>query len=40
MSYSAHGFDRNQIGVYQTLLVKPDVGRSGLPLSREDWYRD
>jgi hypothetical protein len=24
--------------LYQTLLVKSDKGRSGLPLTREDWY--
>jgi len=23
---------------YQTLLVKPENGRTGLPLRREDWY--
>ena len=38
MSFSAYNFDRNRIGVYQTLLVKPDRGRAGLPLTREDWY--
>ena len=40
MSFSAHQFERGAIGVYQTLLIKPDGGRSGLPLTREDWYRD
>lgn len=39
MSFSAHQFERGGIGVYQTLLVKPDGGRSGMPLTREDWYR-
>jgi cyclopropane-fatty-acyl-phospholipid synthase len=40
MSGSAHGFDVGSINVYQALLVKPDEhGRSGLPLTREDWYR-
>ena len=24
--------------LYQTLLVKPQKGRGGLPLRREDWY--
>jgi len=23
----------------QTLFLKPDQGRSGLPMTREDWYR-
>lgn len=38
MSLSAYGFERNRIGVYQTLLSKPALGTSGLPLTREDWY--
>ena len=39
MSGSAHGFTTGRLNVYQTLLVKPDVqGRSGLPLTRDDWY--
>jgi cyclopropane-fatty-acyl-phospholipid synthase len=32
-----HGVGR--LSVYHTLLVKPSNGRSGLPLTREDWYR-
>ncbi len=37
---SAHGFQRNYISVYQTLLVKPDSsGNTGLPLTRHDLYR-
>ncbi len=36
---SAHDFERAGIGVYQALYVKPQDGRSGLPLGREDWYR-
>ena len=40
MSGSAHGFSHGRLNVYQTLLVKPDEqGRSGLPLTRADWYR-
>jgi cyclopropane-fatty-acyl-phospholipid synthase len=40
MSGSAHGFATQQLNVYQTLLVKPSPrGESGLPLTREDWYR-
>ncbi len=38
MSASAHGFQTGQYNVYQSLLVKPDEGKSGLPLTREDWY--
>ncbi len=36
---SAYGFETGRVGVYQTLLVKPDRGKSGLPLTRADWYR-
>jgi cyclopropane-fatty-acyl-phospholipid synthase len=28
-----------RLSVYHTLLAKPSNGRSGLPLTREDWYR-
>jgi cyclopropane-fatty-acyl-phospholipid synthase len=38
MSGSAHGFTRGGLNIYQTLLSKPDHGRSGLPLTRADWY--
>ena len=38
MAASAHGFKTGRINVYQTLLVKPTGGESGLPLTREDWY--
>ena len=38
MSGSAHGFTAGRLNVYQTLLVKPDNGQSGLPLTRADWY--
>ncbi len=38
---SAHGFDGGQLAVYQTLLVKPDAeGRTSLPFTRADWYRE
>jgi cyclopropane-fatty-acyl-phospholipid synthase len=40
MSGSAYGFSVGRINVYQALLVKPDGGRSGLPLTRADWYAD
>lgn len=36
---SAYGFATGPLNIYQTLLVKPDDGRSGLPLTRADWYR-
>jgi cyclopropane-fatty-acyl-phospholipid synthase len=39
MAGSAYGFVTGRVGIYQTLLVKPDGGKSGLPLTREDWYR-
>ena len=40
MSASAYGFSKGGLTVYQTLLAKPNSqGISGLPLTREDWYR-
>jgi len=36
---SAHAFRRGRLNLYQTLLAKPVQGESGLPLTREDWYR-
>lgn len=38
MSGCAHGFQTGCLNVYQMLLVKPDRGRSGFPLTRGDWY--
>jgi cyclopropane-fatty-acyl-phospholipid synthase len=38
MAGCAAAFQRGDIGVYQTLLSCPDRGRSGLPLTRHDWY--
>ncbi len=38
MAASAYGFETARFGVYQTLLAKPDRGKSGLPLTRTDWY--
>ena len=38
MAGAAHAFAVGRINVYQTLLVKPDDGRSGMPLTRADWY--
>lgn len=33
------GFLNNVYNLYQMLVVKPDHHRSGIPLSRSDWYR-
>ncbi len=38
MAGSAHGFRTGRLNLYQALLVKPANGKSGLPLSRADWY--
>lgn len=38
MSASAYLFQSGRNNIYQTLLVKPDHGNSGLPLTRADWY--
>ena len=38
MAGSADGFRSARGNLYQTLLVKPDRGVSGLPLTRADWY--
>jgi hypothetical protein len=32
------GFETGGYGLYQSVLSKPDDGRSYLPLTREDWY--
>ncbi|HEX8960502.1 MAG TPA: cyclopropane-fatty-acyl-phospholipid synthase family protein, partial [Geobacteraceae bacterium] len=39
MAGSAHSFDCGRDNLYQTLLVKPNRGKSGQPLTRADWYR-
>jgi len=39
MAGSAHLFRTGRLNVYQTLLAKPQHGDSGLPLTRENWYR-
>jgi cyclopropane-fatty-acyl-phospholipid synthase len=39
MTESAAAFRRGDIAVFQTLLSKPERGRNGLPLRREDWYQ-
>lgn len=38
MAGSAYSFQSGHNNVYQSLLVKPDRGESGLPLTRADWY--
>ena len=39
MSGSAHGFTGGRLNLYQALLVRANErGRSGLPLTRADWY--
>ena len=35
----AHAFETGRNKVYQALLAKPQRGKSGLPLTRADWYR-
>ena len=36
---SAYEFRCGRLNIYQTLLAKPERGRSDLPLTRADWYR-
>ncbi len=38
MAGAAHKFRTGRNNVYQVLLLKADRGKSGLPLSRADWY--
>lgn len=38
MAGSEHWFRNGMINLYQTLLVKPRHGESGMPLTRADWY--
>ena len=35
---SAYEFRRGRLNIYQTLLVKPADGKTGLPLTRADRY--
>ena len=39
MAGSAYNFANGSMHLYQSLLAKPKDGRSGLPLTRADWYR-
>lgn len=36
---SAYEFQSGRMNLHQSLLVKPNEGRSGVPLTRRDWYR-
>jgi cyclopropane-fatty-acyl-phospholipid synthase len=38
MTGSAHAFETGRNSVYQVLLSKADGGKSGMPLTRADWY--
>ena len=38
MAGSAYFFDTGRLNIYQSLLVKADQGKSGLPWTRADWY--
>jgi cyclopropane-fatty-acyl-phospholipid synthase len=39
MAASAKGFERGSISVFQSLLVRADQGKSGLPLTRQHLYQ-
>ena len=39
MAGATIGFDSGVYELIQTLFVRPDAGRAGLPLTRADWYR-
>ena len=40
MAGGAYGFGAGNLNVYQALFVRPtEDGRSGVPLTREDWYQ-
>jgi cyclopropane-fatty-acyl-phospholipid synthase len=38
MAMAAYLFRRGRLGLYHTLCVKACEGRSGVPLTREEWY--
>jgi cyclopropane-fatty-acyl-phospholipid synthase len=38
MAVSAHLLEAGTYNIYQSLLLKPNGGESGLPLTRADWY--
>ena len=39
LAFSAFGFSTGLPSIYQSLLSKADHGKSGLPLTRVDWYQ-
>jgi hypothetical protein len=39
MSGAAHQSESCETNVYQALFVKPHQGKSGFPLTRNDWYQ-
>jgi cyclopropane-fatty-acyl-phospholipid synthase len=40
MAGSAHGFETGRLNVYQVLMQKQNGAKSGLPMTRLDWYLD
>jgi hypothetical protein len=38
MAVAAYEFEAGYANVNQSLLSKPDRGKSNLPLTRADWY--
>jgi cyclopropane-fatty-acyl-phospholipid synthase len=36
---TAYEFQCGRVNLHQSLLVKPNGGQSGVPLTRQDWYR-
>ena len=38
MAGSVHRFRAGSMNLYQILLAKPFIGKSNMPLTREDWY--
>jgi hypothetical protein len=38
MAGATLGFRSGVYNLTQSLVVKPDAGRAGLPLTRADWY--
>jgi cyclopropane-fatty-acyl-phospholipid synthase len=40
MAGCAAAFQRGDIAIFQVLLSRPENGKTGLPLTREDWYVD
>ena len=38
MAMAGYLFRRGRLSLYDTLCVKAEDGRAGLPLTREEWY--